>query len=104
MEWGWLNEQLKREHQRPGRCIACDEPLPPPTGTGRPRTLLCGARECLTTYWTMRRSLERELRAVECKRIERELHAANVAMEKALKRFGRSKVMGTAASSEGRAP
>jgi hypothetical protein len=66
MEWGFVNDALAREHQRPGCCIACDNPLPikPAGAKGRPRTLLCGDAECLRAYHAMRKSMQRELEAM----------------------------------------
>lgn len=54
-------DELRRIHQQPGRCIACDEPLRQRHSRGRRRSALCGSAECLRVYHQLRRSLEREL-------------------------------------------
>lgn len=35
---------------RPGCCLICDEPLPPSRNPSKPRTELCGDRECKRVY------------------------------------------------------
>lgn len=66
MSRGDMVKLLRQELGVPeGHCIGCDRPLPPtrrgPHQGGRNRSTLCGAHECLLTYYTLRRSKEREL-------------------------------------------
>lgn len=40
---------------KPGFCPLCDELIPAPAKTGRPRKY-CGARDCYRLYWNLYRT------------------------------------------------
>lgn len=60
-----IASEVKRLHQRAGRCVSCDEPLPPPkagrTPGGRKKSLLCGDEECERVYLQLYHSVRCEL-------------------------------------------
>lgn len=58
--------EIRRANQTPGRCIACDEPLPVPPKHrgGRRRSALCGDADCLRVYHQLRRSVVKDLLAM----------------------------------------
>lgn len=59
-------ELFNSEEYPPGQCVACGASLAGRRSTARgqggaPRTVLCGADECLTAYWTLRKQRIYEL-------------------------------------------